>query len=64
MTLDRAALLARLDEEIGRPGFGASLVQTHPHLFAASPVFLSGPTLAAMQRVVDAVERVARTPGY
>ena len=64
VTLDRAALLQQLEAETGRSGFGATLVQTHPHLFAASPVFLAGTTLAAMQRVVDAVEAVARTPAY
>lgn len=64
VTLDRAALLERFDSELDRPGFGAALAQSHPHLFAASPVFLGSATLAAMEQVVGAVEAVARLPGY
>ncbi|MBU0555414.1 MAG: hypothetical protein KKD64_11115 [Alphaproteobacteria bacterium] len=64
VTLNIDDLGYRLDSAVGRAGFGASLMKTHPHLFAASPVFMAAPTLADMKRVVDAVEAVVRIPGY
>ena len=64
VTLDRAALLQTLDAESGQPGFGAALANTHPFLFASSPVFMAPRTLAEMNKVVSAVEAVARLPAY
>ena len=38
--------------------------QTHPHLFSEIPVFLSGGHVAAMQRLIDAVEKTVQLPKY
>ena len=63
-TLDEASLDAALREESGDPTFHAQLLETRPHLFAKSPVFLPQADLAAMQRIVRAIEEVATLPGY
>ncbi|MFZ5670775.1 MAG: hypothetical protein ACOY4K_14895 [Pseudomonadota bacterium] len=64
ITLDRPALEAALDKEVGAEGFGAGLSRSHPSLFSNVPVFVPGETLAEMARVVTAVEAAARLPGY
>ena len=63
-TLDEASLGAALREESGDPAFLVQLLETRPHLFAKSPVFLPQADLAAMQRIVRAIEEVATLPGY
>jgi hypothetical protein len=64
ITLDRDALCAAMEREAGDPAFCATLIRTRPHLFSNSPVFLSEANVAAMLRVVRAIESVARLPAY
>jgi hypothetical protein len=63
-TLDEALLRAALREESGDPAFHAQLLETRPHLFSKSPVFLHQAEFAAMQRIVRAIEDVAALPAY
>ena len=64
ITLDRDALCGALEREAGDPAFCATLIRTRPHLFSNSPVFLSEANVAAMLRVVHAIESVTRLPAY
>jgi hypothetical protein len=64
ITLDRTALGSALQREVDDPEFSSGLINTHPHLFSSSPVFLEQPEIGAMLRVVRAIEAVARLPGY
>ena len=64
ITLDREALCAALEREAGDPDFCAALIRTRPHLFSNAPVFLSEVHVAAMLRVVRAIESLARLPAY
>jgi len=63
-TLDEALLRNALREESGDPAFHAQLLETRPHLFSKSPVFLPQADLAAMQTIVRAIEDVALRPAY
>ena len=45
-------------------GADQPIVQTHPHLFSDMPVFLEQPHFAAMQRAIEAIERVAGMTAY
>ncbi len=64
ISLDRDALRAELESEIGQPGL-FDLVQARcPHLFASRPVFVSRAHLARMADVVHAVESVIAMPAY
>lgn len=62
--VDQTALAAALDRETGIPGFAADLAETHPWLFARSPVFLPAETLDRMMAVVAAAETAVMLPGY
>ena len=53
---DVPALQQRLDAKLG--------IETHPHLFADLPVFLSKQHAGEMQRVISAVESVTRLPAF
>lgn len=64
VTLDRTALGNALQREVDDPEFGSALINTHPHLFSSAPVFLAQSEISAMLRVVQAIEAVARLPGY
>lgn len=62
--VDQTALAAALDRETGIPGFAADLAETHPWLFARSPVFLPAETLDRMMAVVAAAETAVNLPAY
>ena len=64
ITLDRTALGLALEQQIDDPKFGTAFIKTRPHLFSSSPLFLSQSEIAAMLRVVQAIEAAARLPGY
>lgn len=63
LTLDRRALGESLAHELGTAR-AAQFKQTHPHLFASTPVFLSRADIDRMTRTVHAIEAAARLPGY
>ena len=64
VTLDRTALGAAFDREVGVEGFAEALEQSHPLLFCNAPVCVPADALAEMTRVAAAVEAAARLPGY
>ena len=64
ISLDQSALRKRLEADLGSLGLPEAMVQTHPHLFAAVPMFVSREHLQAMAGVVAAVEAIVATPHY
>jgi hypothetical protein len=60
-TTDLAVVRDRIDDA---QSAAAPIVQTHPHLFTDSPVFLERRHFEQMQRVVSAVEEIVQHPGY
>jgi hypothetical protein len=50
--------------EVGDADIGMGLLETRPTLFSDAPVFLAEGDIAAMLRVVRAVEFTADLPGY
>lgn len=64
ITLDREALHAALQRETGDAGFFDTHLQTRPHLFSNHPVFLPPEDIAAMRRIVAAIEAASLLPGY
>lgn len=64
VTLDRTALAAAFDREVGVEGFAEALEQSHPLLFSNVPVFVPARALAEMTQVVAAVEAAATLAGY
>src|SRR5688572_9920723 len=59
-----AAALARSLGATMPEGWAEALVASHPNLFAPLPVFVGREELAAMRRIVSAVERVAQNPAF
>ena len=63
-TLDRGALGAALNQEVGSPDFAQRLSESHPSLFSNVPAFVPAETLREMAKVVEAVEAAVRLPGF
>jgi hypothetical protein len=61
-TLDRDALVRTFEQQAGKAE--AAILETHPHLFSPTPVFLPAQALAQMGAIVDAIEAAARLPGW
>lgn len=61
---DLDALQMWLQQDLAQRGFDRSIVQTHPHLFSALPVFVSRAHVDGMRSVIDAVESVVALPAY
>jgi hypothetical protein len=64
VTLEREALYASLNRETQDPDFCARLVETRPTLFSNVPVFLARADIAAMLRMVLAIDATVQSPGY
>ena len=64
ITLDSDGLQAAIRAEAPGEDALASLIATHPHLFARTPVFLARDDLDAMLEVVAAIEAAAVKPTY
>ncbi|MBW8369031.1 MAG: hypothetical protein K0M70_14380 [Arenimonas sp.] len=64
LAVDPAQLRAHLDRVLAAHGTSAPLAQTHPHLFAALPVFVPAASVRAMEHVVSAIEVAVATPAY
>jgi hypothetical protein len=62
VSLDRERLRAELESEA--PGFYGEVLESRPHLFSDSMVFVSGAHIGRMAHVVAAIERIAALPGY
>lgn len=63
-TLDLEALHHELGADTEGARLYRAIVESRPHLLAATPVFLGREDIAAMQAAIDAVEAVAALPGY
>ena len=61
-SLDTQRLQQELDR--GLPGLAADIVQTRPHLFAATAVFLARPAYQALAEAIAAIEQVIALPAY
>ena len=64
LSLDRAALQAALESELGQPGLYALVAERNPHMFSAQPVYLAERRLQRMREVVRAVHAVTALPGW
>jgi hypothetical protein len=61
---DLDALRAWLQRDLARHGLARPVVETHPHLFSALPVFVSREHVTRMAAVIAAVESVVALPAY
>jgi len=59
--VDLPRVRRRIDAVLEAP---QSIVESHPHLFSAIPVFIAREHLALMERAVRAIETVVATPGW
>ncbi len=64
LSLDDAALRRGLEEDLGARCLSLAMVETHPHLFASVPMFVSRAHVEAMARVIGAVEAVVATTHF
>ena len=64
LSLDEGALRRELESDLGVRGVSGTMVETHPNLFAALPVFIAREQLERMARVIAAVEKVVEKPAY
>ena len=61
---DLDALQAWLQRDLAQHGLVRPVLETHPHLFSALPVFVSREHVTRMAAVIAAVESVLRLPPY
>jgi hypothetical protein len=61
LTLNEKALRENLETDLDTRGLSRAMVETHPHLFASVPMFVSREHLVQMARVIEAVECVVAT---
>ena len=64
LSLDEEALRRGLEADLGMRGLSRAMVETHPHLFASVPMFVSREHVERMARVIGAVEAVITTPHF
>ncbi len=64
ISLDQAALAQQLTQELGANALPRELLDTHPHLFAPTAVFVSRHHLDAMARIVAAIDEVTQLPAW
>lgn len=64
ISLEQDALRRALESELGVPGMYDLVAARCPHVFAAQPVFVSSSHVAAMDKVIAAVETVVALPAY
>jgi hypothetical protein len=62
--VDRDALRMQVEAVLRAHDLPASLADSHPHLFAALPIFVSPQQLAAVADVTAALERIVARPAY
>jgi hypothetical protein len=64
ITVDHARLREELQQGMGDGRLTAAFIEARPHLFSNTPVFLSANEIAAMLRVVHAIEAAVALPAY
>ena len=63
-TLNETLLREQLEGDASLPGLMHSVLQTRPHLFSSTVVFIASEMAQRMAEVVSAIERVAALPAY
>ena len=61
LSLDEGALRRGLEADLGTRGLARAMVDTHPHLFASLPMYVSRNHVEQMARVIEAVETAIAT---
>ena len=61
---DLDALRRQIERDLGTRGLAQPVVESHPHLFSAAPVFIARGHAEAMQRIIAAIEQVVATPQW
>lgn len=61
LSLDEVALRHSLEAGLGTRGLSSTMVETHPHLFASVPMFVSREHIVRMARVIGAVDTLVAT---
>jgi hypothetical protein len=64
ITLDPQGFRREVEMAVEDPGFCRDLAASHPHLLSAQPMFISFAHADRMQRIINAIETVARLPAY
>ncbi|MEO5677876.1 MAG: hypothetical protein ABIQ84_10030 [Usitatibacter sp.] len=64
LTLDKEVLRRDLEGQLGKRGLSRAMTETHPHLFASVPMFVSREHIERMGRLIGAVEAVLATPHF
>ena len=64
LSLDEKVLRSRFETDLGMRGLSPSMAETHPHLFASVPMFVSREHVEQMARVIGAVEAVVNTAHF
>lgn len=64
LSLDEEELQKILEADLNVRGLSRAMAETHPHLFASVPMFVSRNHLERMARVINAVEAVVATPHF
>lgn len=64
ITVDEEELRRTLEADLVEAGFPLPLVESHPHLFAESPVFLSRHHVTRMAEIIRAIEVAVQTEPY
>jgi len=64
VSVDLHALRSELERDLQCRGLTLALVESHPHLFSAVPVFVSGAQVRHMAAIIRAVESVVALPAY
>jgi hypothetical protein len=53
-----------LEQDLGGRGLSRPVLESHPHLFSAAPVFVSREQVEAMRQIVAGIEQVSDNDGY
>ena len=64
INVDHDVLQKSLETRLGEAGAWSRLQESHPHLLADSPVFISQSQIEQMKDLIDAVERVVSLDSY
>ena len=64
INVDRDALRRTLEADLGESGAYSHLLETHPHLLAESPVFLSRDHVDQMTEIIGSIEKVVAHKAY
>ena len=64
INVDRDALRRTLETQLGTPGAYTRLLETHPHLLAESPVFISRDHIDQMAKIIKSIENLVALKAY